>query len=179
MAAGADTQGAEVAAFQRCFLGELLAALATAVVVGGFVGFALGPQSVAQFAAQAVAAGSGSYWYATSRPSECPLLAASSSAGPPGLTGGPSRLLPRLGGASAGAFLAWLAFPPDLDFALVASSIIMAAGSAVASIASEISNPKPAVEPSEADKADAAPPEVVGMVSHLDEQESVEMAEQA
>eukprot|EP00406_Dinophysis_acuminata_P084267 CAMPEP_0179247162 /NCGR_PEP_ID=MMETSP0797-20121207/19466_1 /TAXON_ID=47934 /ORGANISM="Dinophysis acuminata, Strain DAEP01" /LENGTH=143 /DNA_ID=CAMNT_0020954771 /DNA_START=87 /DNA_END=518 /DNA_ORIENTATION=+ len=51
--------------------------------------------------------------------------------------GAPRQIATRLAGASVGALLAWLAFPPGLDFSLVASSLLVAGSAVIAALLNE------------------------------------------
>eukprot|EP00927_Polykrikos_kofoidii_P051460 TRINITY_DN4524_c0_g2_i1.p1 TRINITY_DN4524_c0_g2~~TRINITY_DN4524_c0_g2_i1.p1 ORF type:complete len:214 (+),score=31.72 TRINITY_DN4524_c0_g2_i1:189-830(+) len=132
----------------RCIIGETLGAAACAAIFGWVAALIFGDQSLPQFMAQVVGAGSGSYSMAG--PVGCPLVPGSmlnfgstdstrefrpKSSGqqqprerdtPVGVA--KPVMWVRFAGAGAAGLLAWLVFTPDLDFQLVASSIMVSAG---------------------------------------------------
>mmetsp|Transcript_24904 Transcript_24904/g.69953 ORF Transcript_24904/g.69953 Transcript_24904/m.69953 type:complete len:184 (+) Transcript_24904:107-658(+) len=149
-----------------CLLGEVVCAIAADTAAGGFASaFSGGSQSASQFVIQGLAAGAGGTYWAKAPPSECPLMQAAreSQERSPWSRSAPAdgkEAIFRFFGASIGALLAWLAFPPDLDFQIFASAVLCAAGGAAGSIyvpETEASFTAGVVAKGE------APPSVVGM----------------
>mmetsp|Transcript_111453 Transcript_111453/g.314701 ORF Transcript_111453/g.314701 Transcript_111453/m.314701 type:complete len:205 (-) Transcript_111453:111-725(-) len=161
--------------YERCLIGELLGASASAAVLGGVAALVCGDQSLAQFLMQAAGAGVGSYVMAG--PVGCPLMPDSGlhrhgrSGGDSGgdYVAGPVLLSPRLAGAAALGLLAWLVFTPGLDFQLVASSIMVSAGAAGGTIVMEPSEEAVGKRKSRRDdpEADFEPPGILEMESDL------------
>ncbi|CAK0861115.1 unnamed protein product [Prorocentrum cordatum] len=125
----------------RCLMGEFCSGAVCAIGLGGLVAALLAPQSPAQFAAQAVGAAAGAHRYAQSGRSESCLLAAAlrQGAGPraQSLREKGYMAAARLAGASAGCFAAWSTFTPDLDFQVLASSLLATAGASIGSLLAE------------------------------------------
>mmetsp|Transcript_24023 Transcript_24023/g.54201 ORF Transcript_24023/g.54201 Transcript_24023/m.54201 type:complete len:239 (-) Transcript_24023:40-756(-) len=128
---------------------EQLGALGAAGgAAGGSAGVALlcaGTQGMVQLVAQAFGAATGALAMAGVNPNKILDEGFGEGFSPtdgdrptPMEPGGPwKHFAMRLAGASVGAALAWVAFPPGLDFSLVASSLLAAVGAVGAALASE------------------------------------------
>mmetsp|Transcript_101886 Transcript_101886/g.263315 ORF Transcript_101886/g.263315 Transcript_101886/m.263315 type:complete len:202 (+) Transcript_101886:136-741(+) len=140
-----------------CHLGQAAGAMVVAVAAGTItvalsskdpsvtMGVIAGLQSGPQLCAQAVGAAVGAYAMAGIDYSNVArdLVGEEFSGVPRDPTirtesGGPLKHLGvRLAGSSAGATFAWVAFPPGLDFSLVATSLLVAAAAVIAALVTE------------------------------------------
>mmetsp|Transcript_38681 Transcript_38681/g.58363 ORF Transcript_38681/g.58363 Transcript_38681/m.58363 type:complete len:213 (-) Transcript_38681:19-657(-) len=103
-----------------------------------------GPQSVIQLTAQVIGASFGSYAMSAIdyRPFIGEMVTEAEHELPsnrprPELGGPTKRFAVRAGASSVGALAVWLAFPPGLDFSLLASSLLIAVGAVLGTLTNE------------------------------------------
>jgi len=124
-----------------CFLGDLFATVSVAVVLGYTSAMLSRQQSVLQVALQAVGASTMSF--ALTWGSGCPLSSQAhmdSSAVEEKLGPAP-QFWGRFIGASVAVTLAWLFFPPELDFVVFVTAIFAAGGTFIGALMSEAQTP--------------------------------------
>eukprot|EP00928_Gymnodinium_smaydae_P061612 TRINITY_DN45655_c0_g1_i1.p1 TRINITY_DN45655_c0_g1~~TRINITY_DN45655_c0_g1_i1.p1 ORF type:complete len:234 (+),score=51.52 TRINITY_DN45655_c0_g1_i1:209-910(+) len=110
---------------QPCMLGQLVAGICCALILGGLGAFLHGYQSALQAVGQAVGAAAGVHALKVHKHG---LLGLSLGAAVLSVASGGQRLGVAFLGASAGSLLATLLFGADLDFVLVASAMLTAVG---------------------------------------------------